>query len=126
MSRPPLLTRRGLRLPVWLRPKAALCLCVFHPFGVKYVVILTRVPPLQFSVAVSVSQKDKSPNMVRAQTTILSLLLFTTLAAGIAADGGNLLVESYGKLLLIGMDGTQRVLVDSMILAALSPDGRNI
>jgi len=60
------------------------------------------------------------------RTANLILLLFTTVATGIATDGGTLLVESYGKLLLIGTDGTKRVLVDSMILAALSPDGRNV
>src|SRR5262245_51205748 len=66
------------------------------------------------------------PSMSGMRMTVLSLLLFTALAAGIAADGENLLVESYGKLLLIRMDGTKQVLVDSMILAALSPDGRNL
>lgn len=64
--------------------------------------------------------------MSRTRPAILSLLLVTAFAAGFSADGGSLLVESSGKLLLIGIDGTQRTLVSSMILAALSPDGQNV
>ena len=59
--------------------------------------------------------------------TILGIILIlAAFAAGIAAEGGNLLVDSYGKLLLIRTDGTQRVIGDSMILAALSPDGQKL
>ena len=64
--------------------------------------------------------------MATTRTTILGFLILTVLAAGMGADRGNLVVDNYGKLLLISTDGTQRVLVDSMILAALSPDGQNL
>jgi Tol biopolymer transport system component len=48
------------------------------------------------------------------------------LASAVAADNGKLLVDTYGKLLLIGTDGTQQVLSESIIVAALSPDGRRV
>ena len=81
---------------------------------------------LHISVALWVSRKDNILGMTTTRTTILGLLIFTALAAGMAADRGNLVVDNYGKLLLISTDGTQRVLGDSMILAALSPDGQNL
>jgi len=52
------------------------------------------------------------------------VLLGTTLIAGAAAGDSGLLVESYGKLLLVRADGTWRVLSDSTHSAALSPDGQ--
>jgi len=58
--------------------------------------------------------------------TVLGILILTALAAGIAADSGKLLVDTYGKLLLIGTDGSQQILSESVILAALSPDGRRV
>jgi len=57
--------------------------------------------------------------------TIVRITLLT-IFAGIAADQGNLLVDSYGKLLLVQPDGTQSVLRDSTIMASLSPDGRRV
>src|SRR5213594_3934014 len=55
---------------------------------------------------------------------IFIVLLGTTLIAGAAAGDSGLLVESYGKLLLVRADGTWRVLSDSTHSAALSPDGQ--
>src|SRR5262245_30916793 len=72
------------------------------------------------------SRKDKSSDMCRTRSAILGLLFVTAFAGGFPAVGGNLLVESSGKLLLIGIDGTQRVLADSVIFAALSPDGHSL
>src|SRR5262245_46903157 len=64
-------------------------------------------------------------NMHTIRTGILvATIMSTVLGMGVAADTGNLLVDSYGKLLLIGPDGTQNVLRDSIITASLSPDGR--
>jgi Tol biopolymer transport system component len=62
--------------------------------------------------------------MVRA--SLFPIIAFTALAAGFAADQGNLLVDSYGKLLLIAPNGSQRILRDSTILASISPDGRRV
>ena len=76
------------------------------------------------SVAVSASRNDNIPNMPMARMTVLGILILAALAVGIAADGGNLLVDSYGKLLLIRTDGTQQVLGDSIIFGALSLDGQ--
>jgi Tol biopolymer transport system component len=69
--------------------------------------------------------------MPTTRTRILSLsmlmtFLFTAVAAGAAADRGNLLVDNYGRLLLIGTDGTSRTLAPSFGLAALSPDGQKV
>jgi Tol biopolymer transport system component len=64
--------------------------------------------------------------MTMLRITLLTVLALSALAAGIAADQGNLLVDSYGKLLLIRPDGTQSVLRDSTITASLSPDGRRV
>src|SRR5262245_38062251 len=55
---------------------------------------------------------------------LLATVMSIVLDVGVAADTGNLLVDSYGKLLLIGPDGTQNVLRDSTITASLSSDGR--
>jgi len=52
--------------------------------------------------------------------------MLMALGAGIGAEREILLVESYGKLMLIGMDGVQRSVAPSIGLAALSPDGRNV
>jgi Tol biopolymer transport system component len=47
-------------------------------------------------------------------------------ATAFAADLGNLIVDNSGRLLLISNDGASRTLVDSMISAAMSPDGRTV
>jgi Tol biopolymer transport system component len=65
-------------------------------------------------------------NMYRARITIIGILLIRALVLNAATDTGNLLVDSYGKLFLIGTDGTQRAVVDSAVIASLSPDGRNL
>ena len=57
---------------------------------------------------------------------VLGVLIFATLVAGIAADSGTLLVESYGKLFFIRTDTTQQDLGDSIISAVLSRDGRKL
>jgi len=64
--------------------------------------------------------------MRMARITILGICIVAAFAAGIAAERGNLLVDSYGKLLLIRADGTQQVIRDSIISAALSPDGQKL
>src|SRR5437773_648529 len=60
------------------------------------------------------------------RTATLGFLMLTVLAAGIAADSGSLLVDNNGKLLFIKTDGTQRILAESVMLAALSPNGQDI
>src|SRR5712671_898281 len=64
--------------------------------------------------------------MSTKRTVIFTFLMLMALGAGIAAERGSLLVESYGKRMLSGMDGVQRSLAPSIGLAALSPDGRNV
>jgi len=64
--------------------------------------------------------------MFTKRTVIFTFLILMALGAGIAAERGNLLVDSYGQLLLIGTDGTTRTLAPSIGLAALSPDGGNV
>jgi Tol biopolymer transport system component len=72
------------------------------------------------------SRNHNLPRMATTRITVLFILVLMALAAGIAADGGKLLVDTYGKLLLIGPDGSQQVLGESVIVAALSPDGRHV
>jgi len=57
---------------------------------------------------------------------IFGVLLGTALVAGAAAGDSGLLVESYGKLMLVRPDGTERILSDSTNSAALSPDGQTL
>src|SRR2546422_7169484 len=57
---------------------------------------------------------------------IFIALVGTTLVAGATAGDSGLLVESYGKLLLVRTDGTGRVLSDSTNSAALSPYGQTL
>jgi Tol biopolymer transport system component len=64
--------------------------------------------------------------MTTTRTTVLIILILVALASAVAADTGKLLVDTYGKLLLIAPDGSQQVLSESMIVAALSPDGRRV
>src|SRR6478672_8614873 len=77
------------------------------------------------SVAVSVSWNHKSL-MTTTRTTVLAILVLMALVSAVAADTGKLLVDTYGKLLLIDPDGSQQVLSESMIVAALSQDGRRV
>jgi len=80
---------------------------------------------IAISVAVFVSRNHNVPSMNTTRIGILvATVISTVLSVGIAADTGNLLVDSYGKLLLIGPDGMQSVLRDSTIIGSLSPDGR--
>jgi hypothetical protein len=74
----------------------------------------------------TVSRNDNIRGVPTIRTTILGFLTLTALAASIARERGNLLVDNNGKLLLIRTDGSQRVLAGSMILAALSPDGQTL
>ena len=64
--------------------------------------------------------------MFTKRTVIFTFLTLMVLGACLAAERGDLLVESYGKLLLIGADGTQRTLAPLIGLTALSPDGGRI
>ena len=54
------------------------------------------------------------------------IIVMTVLVTGSAAGTENLLVDTYGKLLLIEPNGMQRVLRDSIITASYSPDGRKV
>src|SRR5437667_11797171 len=57
---------------------------------------------------------------------IFIALVGTTLVAGAAAGDSGLLLESYGKLMLVRPDGAELVLRDSTNSAALSPDGQTL
>jgi dipeptidyl aminopeptidase/acylaminoacyl peptidase len=61
-----------------------------------------------------------------ARTITLGTLMLAVLVAGIGATGGMLLVESNGKLLFIRTDGTQQILDDGIVEAALSRDGQKL
>jgi Tol biopolymer transport system component len=61
--------------------------------------------------------------MFRSRLITCSLFLLAVVSAS-AADRGSLLVDSYGKLLRIGTDGSVRILAPSFGIAALSPDGQ--
>src|SRR5215813_4697983 len=61
-----------------------------------------------------------------ARTIILGTLMLAVLVAGIGATGGMLLVESNGKLRFIRTDGTQQILDDGIVEAALSRDGQKL
>jgi len=61
--------------------------------------------------------------MSRSRRITCAMILLAVVSAS-AADRGSLLVDSYGKLLRIGTDGTVRTLAVSIGLAALSPDGQ--
>jgi Tol biopolymer transport system component len=57
---------------------------------------------------------------------IPGVFIFASLAAGIVADRGTLLVENDGRLLFIGTDVPQQDLGDSIITAVLSRDGQKV
>jgi Tol biopolymer transport system component len=78
---------------------------------------------IAISVAVSVSRINKAVHMRTKPIGMFLVVILAVVATGIAADTENLLVDNYGKLLLIGQDGAQRVLRDSIITASYSPDG---
>src|SRR5262249_10565042 len=58
------------------------------------------------------SRNHNLPRMATTRITVRFILLLMAFATGIAADGGKLLVDTYGKLLLIGPDGSSRCLAN--------------
>jgi WD40 repeat protein len=74
-------------------------------------------------IAVYLSPNDNFP-MMSVKRAAAFVLVCAALAAGAAGDTAGILVDVYGKLLLIRSDGTQQALSDSAISAALSQDGK--
>src|SRR5437660_828767 len=63
--------------------------------------------------------------MGRMAARASALVLLTALATWASAPG-NLLVSASGRLLVIGPDGSQRVVADFVNDAVFSPDGKHI